>query len=56
MVTDFPLNREGYDAAIAWLKASGRKVENAIRHELSTDGFTVINLVNHLRRKEQGVA
>lgn len=53
MINDFPLTAEGYDAAIQWLKDSGRNIEETIRSELSTDGFTIVNLVNHLRRKEQ---
>ncbi len=50
-LTPFALSREGYEHAVAWLNTHGRSVEMNPAIELETDGYTVINLVNHLRSK-----
>jgi len=54
---DFPLTPEGYQQAMQWMRDEGLDPVDYANRELSTDGYTIVNMVNHLRqRKAQQVA
>ncbi len=47
----FPLTPEGYRQAIKWLGDKGLVSTEYHGRELTTDGYTIVNLVNHLRNR-----
>lgn len=51
-VQDFPLTPEGYQQAIQWMKDEGLDPVEHANRELSTDGYTIVNMVNHLRQRK----
>jgi len=56
-VHDFPLTPEGYQQAIQWMRDEGLDPVDPVDRDLATDGYTIVNMVNHLRqRKAQQVA
>lgn len=51
-VQEFPLTPEGYQQAMQWMKDEGLDPVEHANRELSTDGYTIVNLVNHLRQRK----
>lgn len=49
----FPLSPEGYEATLQWLQENGYPAQRVTEDKLTTDGYTTVNLVNHLRSKKQ---
>jgi len=50
-IKDFPLSADGYNQAIQWMEENGMEPTDYPARELVTDGYTIINMVNHLRQR-----
>lgn len=53
-MTEFPYTPEGYKQAREWLKDNNK--EHLIERELSTDGYSIVSLANHLKETKHKAA